>query len=142
MKKPIPAKKTYVYVKPAMKKRPGADEATQLKIRDPRTGRHIPSHGAKVELTTDVSRMLRAPKANRPKPPRLHRGPDLVKISKDDFDKGLEDIKKAAEATAKKVEREAKAAAKKVEDEAEAVKKKADEEAPKAVSKGAETPAK
>ncbi len=104
MKKPIPAKKTYIYVKPASKKRAGAKEATLLKIRNPATGSHIPPYGAKVELTTAISRMLRVPKPNRPRAPRLHRGADLQKISKDEFDKGLEDFTKDAEAKAKKAE--------------------------------------
>lgn len=119
MKKPIAAKKTYIYVKPATKKRRGSDEATMLKIRDPRTGMHIPAHGAKVELTTVVARMILVPKPNRPRAPRLHRGPDLVKISKEDFDKGLEEANRAAEAKSKKAEKVAAKAAKKAGQESE-----------------------
>ena len=128
MKKPIPAKKTYIYVKPASKKRAGAKEATLLKIRNPLTGTHMPAYGAKVELTTLISRMLLVPKPNRPRAPRLHRGADLVKIDKDEFDRGLADAAKAAEAKAKKVEKtEAKAA-------------KADANATKAAEKAADAP--
>lgn len=113
MKKPAAPMKTYVYVKPASRRLPGADEATMLKIRDPGTRRHIPAHGAKVELTTDISRMLLVPKPNRPRAPRLHRGPDLVQISKEDFDKGAEKAAKAVESAAKKIERDAAKADKK-----------------------------
>ncbi len=75
----------YIYVKPALKKIPGAKEATPLRIRDPRTGTHMPAYGARVLDTTAVQRMLRK---NKPNACRIQRGPDLVEITEEKFKAG------------------------------------------------------